>query len=68
MDLLDVGRILDLGPVTYETRKKNSPIFLPISPLANAQQAAGGRGQQAVSTAEVLDFIDIPTFLRRQAD
>ena len=33
-----------------------------------AQQAAGGRGQQAVSTAEDLDFIDIPTFLRRQAD
>lgn len=32
-----------------------------------AQQAAGGRSQ-AVNTAEDLDFIDIPTFLRRQAD
>ena len=32
------------------------------------QQAAGGGGRQAVNTAEDLDFIDIPTFLRRQAD
>ena len=38
------------------------------SASARAQQAASGRGQQAVNTAEDLDFIDIPTFLRRQAD
>lgn len=28
----------------------------------------GGSGRGAVNTAEDLDFIDIPTFLRRQAD
>jgi cell division protein FtsZ len=32
------------------------------------QQAARGGGRGAVNTAEDLDFIDIPTFLRRQAD
>ncbi|MHA7918695.1 cell division protein FtsZ, partial [Alloalcanivorax xenomutans] len=32
------------------------------------QQSMGGSGRGAVNTAEDLDFIDIPTFLRRQAD
>ena len=31
-------------------------------------QRSSGRAAPAVSTAEDLDFIDIPTFLRRQAD
>ena len=31
-------------------------------------QRASGRAAPAVNTAEDLDFIDIPTFLRRQAD
>ncbi|MDF1781556.1 MAG: cell division protein FtsZ [Alcanivoracaceae bacterium] len=33
-----------------------------------AAQRASGRAAPAVNTAEDLDFIDIPTFLRRQAD
>ena len=56
-------------PVTADGRVDYSDLDRPaVERKRAAQQAAGGRGQQAVSTAEDLDFIDIPTFLRRQAD
>jgi cell division protein FtsZ len=56
-------------PVTADGRVDYSDLDRPaVERKRAAQQAASGRGQQAVSTAEDLDFIDIPTFLRRQAD
>ncbi len=56
-------------PVAADGRVDYSDLDRPaVERKRAAQQAAGGRGQQAVSTAEDLDFIDIPTFLRRQAD
>ena len=56
-------------PVTADGRVDYSDLDRPaVERKRAAQQAASGRGQQAVNTAEDLDFIDIPTFLRRQAD
>ncbi|MBP21224.1 MAG: cell division protein FtsZ [Alcanivorax sp.] len=56
-------------PVTADGRVDYSDLDRPaVERKRAAQQAASGRGQQAVSTAEDLDFIDIPPFLRRQAD
>jgi cell division protein FtsZ len=56
-------------PVAADGRVDYSDLDRPaVERKRAAQQAASGRGQQAVSTAEDLDFIDIPTFLRRQAD
>ena len=56
-------------PVAADGRVDYSDLDRPaVERKRAAQQAAGGRGQQAVSTAEDLEFIDIPTFLRRQAD
>lgn len=56
-------------PVGADGRVDYNDLDRPAVERKRAQQQAqrgGGRG--AVNTAEDLDFIDIPTFLRRQAD
>ena len=55
-------------PLGADGRVDYNDLDRPAVERKRAQQQAAGGGRQAVNTAEDLDFIDIPTFLRRQAD
>ena len=58
----------DLAVVGADGRVDYNDLDRPAVERKRAQQQAASGGRQAVNTAEDLDFIDIPTFLRRQAD
>lgn len=55
-------------PVSADGRVDYTDLERPAVERKRAAQQAAGQTQQSVNTAEDLDFIDIPTFLRRQAD